>query len=169
MISHSLRWACALLISLQSSGFAMAQDSSSDKPADSEPALILPPAPVKENLLPFYVSPIASLTFAIDAKSLTLTEDGIFRYTIVITSASGASNISHEGIRCSTLEKKLYATARADGSWTPASQNAWSQIRDVGANRYQAALARDFFCEGTVVSARAPVILERIRRGKTLR
>ena len=130
---------------------------------------MLPAAPQKANLLPFYVSPTATLDFAVDGKSLSVTEEGIVRFTLVVTSAAGASNISHEGIRCSTFERKRYATGQQDGSWTPARRDVWEPIRDMGANRQHAALAKDYFCDGEAVSGKAATIVDRLSKKKTLR
>src|ERR1035437_389037 len=47
-----------------------------DKPW-KEVAVQLPAAPIPENLLSFYVSPTATQTFAIDAKSLSIGTDGV--------------------------------------------------------------------------------------------
>ena len=158
-----------LICASQLCGPAQAQpdDSTADEKPESE--LVLPAAPVKANLLPFHVSPTATLNFAIDAKSLSVTEDGIVRFTLVVTSTSGATNISHEGIRCSSFEKKLYATGHADGSWVRSKRDVWSPIRDAGSNRQHAALAKDYFCDASTVSGKADTIVDRIRRQKTLR
>ncbi len=147
---------------------AQENQTTSDKTEDATP-LVLPAAPTKENLLPFYVSPSATMNFAIDAPSVSVTSDGIVRFTLVITSTEGARNVSHEGIRCKTAERKLYATGTADGSWSASRNDAWSQIRDVGANRQYAALFGDYFCELGSVAGNATTIVKRIRQKKTLR
>lgn len=136
-------------------------------PAESEVALPAPPQ--KNHLLPFYVSPIATMDFAIDARSLTVSPEGIVRYTLVITSKAGASNVSYEGIRCSSAEKKLYAIGKPDGSWSPSRRDAWSPIADVGANRQHAALVKDYFCDGGTVAGKAEAIIDRIRKQKPLK
>src|ERR1035437_7332410 len=63
-----------------------------------EIAVQLPAAPVSKNLLPVYVSPTATQSFTIDVTSLAIGADGVIRYTMVATSATGAKNISYEGI-----------------------------------------------------------------------
>ncbi len=143
---------------------APAQDA---KPAESD--ITLPAAPQKAQLLPFYVSPTTSMDFAIDARSLSVSPEGIVRYTLVITSRAGASNISYEGIRCSTMEKKLYATGKPDGGWSPSRRDTWSAIWDAGANRQHAALVKDYFCDGATVAGKAEAIIERIRKQKPLK
>jgi len=147
---------------------AQENSAAADKAEDPTP-LVLPAAPAKENLLPFYVSPQATMNFAIDAPSVIVTPDGVVRFTLVITSSEGARNVSHEGIRCKTGERKLYATGGADGNWSASRNNAWSQIRDVGANRQYAALYKDYFCDFGSVSGNAAAIVKRIRQKKTLR
>ena len=147
---------------------AQENPAAADKAEDATP-LVLPAAPAKENLLPFYVSPSTTMDFAIDAPSVSVTPDGVVRFTLVITSAEGARNISHEGLRCATAERKLYATGMADGSWSASRNEAWSQIRDVGANRQYAALFKDYFCDLGSVAGSAATIVKRIRQKKPLR
>lgn len=160
-------WLCfALLLPLRVC--AQENPADSDKTEDPTP-LVLPAAPAKENLLPFYVSPQATMNFAIDAPSVSVTPDGVVRFTLVITSAEGARNVSHEGIRCRTAERKLYATGATDGSWSASRNDAWSRIRDVGANRQYAALFSDYFCELGSVAGNATTIVKRIRQKKPLR
>lgn len=153
---------------LCSAVLAQQDEPSRDTPA-AESEVTLPAAPQKSSLLPFYVSPTATMDFAIDAKSLSVTSEGIVRYTLVVTSKAGANNVSYEGIRCSSAEKKLYATGKPDGSWSPSRRDVWSPIWDVGANRQHAALVKDYFCEGATVAGKAETIIERIRRQKPLK
>jgi hypothetical protein len=133
-----------------------------DKPW-KELALQLPATPLAENLIPFYVSATATQTFAIDAKSLTLGSDGVIRYTLVTSSTSGAKNVSYEGIRCSSFEKKLYAFGHPDGSWSRSRRDKWEPIKSNAANRQHAALAQDYFCQGLTVAGKAEQMVERIR------
>lgn len=160
------RWLAALLVCAEA--FAQQDDIKQDAPA-AESEVTLPAAPQKNHLLPFYVSATTTMDFAIDAKSLSVSSDGIVRYTLVITSPAGARNVSYEGIRCSSAEKKLYATGRPDGSWSPSRRDVWSPISSVGANRHHAALVKDYFCEGDTVAGKAETIIERIRKQKPLK
>lgn len=106
----------------------------------------LPAAPLAENLVPIYVGPISDNKFSVDLPSVVLGEDGVVRYTLVVVSPSGARNVSFEGIRCSTAERRLYAFGRRDGSWSKARNNAWVKIEDNTLNRHHAALWGDYFC-----------------------
>jgi hypothetical protein len=128
-----------------------------------EVAIQLPASPVAENLLPFYVSPTATQTFAIDAKSVTLGPDGVIRYTLVTKSAQGATNVSYEGIRCMSFERKLYAFGHPDGSWSRSRRDQWERISLGNANRQHAALAKDYFCMEKTIAGKAEEMVERIR------
>jgi hypothetical protein len=134
-----------------------------------ETAVTLPAAPTKENLLSFNPNASGTMKFALDAKSLTVEKDEVVRYTLVITSASGASNVSYEGIRCKTMEKKSYAFGQADNSWAVAKRDAWDAIADGRVNRQHITLAKDFFCDGSRVAGKAETIIERIRRNRPLK
>jgi hypothetical protein len=133
-----------------------------------EVAVQLPPVPQAKNLLPFYVSPTATQSFAIDAKSITVGADNVVRYTLVATSSSGAKNISYEGIRCQLLQKKLYAFGHADGSWSRSRRDQWEPISGNAANRQHAALAGDYFCEGRTVAGNPAQMVNRIRKSGAL-
>jgi hypothetical protein len=147
---------------------ANTDDADSDA-LKAESPVVLPAPAQKSNLLSFYVSPTTTLDFAVDAKSVSVTEEGIVRFVLVITSQSGASNISYEGIRCSTGERKLYAVGQTNGSWTTARRDVWEAIIDRGINRQHAALAKDYFCETGIVAGKAEVIVDRLRKKKPLR
>ncbi len=139
------------------------QDFDDKEKAWAEIAVQLPAPPKRANLLEFYVSPIATQTFAVDAESLSAGNDGVVRYTLVSRSASGAENISYEGIRCESFEKKLYAFGHKNGSWTRSRRDQWEPITGTIANRHHAALARDYFCSHKVVDGNAEQIIRRIR------
>ena len=134
-----------------------------------ESALVLPAAPKADDLLRYTVGPGTSMTFAVDTKSISVGDDQIVRYSSVITSGTGVTNISYEGIRCKTAERKLYATGRPDGSWSTVPEPMWRRISQAGSNSYQATLMREFFCDGESVAGKASAMVERLRRKKPLR
>lgn len=138
-----------------------------DKPWQ-EVAVQMPAAPQQADLVAFYVSATATQSFAIDVRSLSLGQDGVIRYTLVATSDAGARNVSYEGIRCATYERKLYAFGRSDGSWSRSRRDQWERIQSSPANRQHAALAKDFFCMEKTIAGTAEDIVRRIRRGETL-
>lgn len=138
-----------------------------DKPWE-EIAIQLPAAPALENLLPLYVSPTATQSFAIDAKSLSVGSDGVVRYTLVAKSREGATSVSYEGIRCLSYEKKLYAFGRPDGSWSRSRRDQWEPISNNVANRQHASLAQDYFCQEKMVAGKAEDMVARIRNQSSL-
>ncbi len=128
----------------------------------------LPPAPKDENLLPFYVGPTATQEFAIDAESLSIGKDGVVRYTLVAVSPGGAKNISYEGIRCASFEKKIYALGRDDGTWSRSRRDQWEGIVRNKVHRQHAALSQDYFCSNLTIVGNEKDMLQRIKSGKTL-
>ncbi|MDQ7969780.1 MAG: CNP1-like family protein [Oxalicibacterium faecigallinarum] len=133
-----------------------------------EIAVQMPPAPKQEDLIEFYVSPTATQKFQLDAKSLSIGSDGVIRYTLVATSTSGAKNISYEGIRCETFERKLYAFGRDDGSWGRSRRDQWEGIVRGRANNQHAILSRDYFCSNLMIMGPEKNILQRLRSKQTL-
>ena len=160
-----------ILLTLAAAGRAHAGSDADTEDRDNawkEVAASLPAAPTAENLLPFYVSPTASQRFAIDAKSVSVGTDGVVRYTLLATSASGAKSISYEGIRCDGWQTRLYAFGHPDGSWSRARRDEWTPINRNAANRQQAVLAADYFCQGSTVAGKAAEMVERIRWKRSL-
>lgn len=126
----------------------------------------LPSAPKLENLLPFYVSASTDNRFFVDSASVSVGEDKVVRYTLVIKSAAGANNISYEGMRCSSGEVKRYAFGRGDGSWGKARHARWEDIRYKDVNRQHHMLYDDFFCpRGIAVQSPAEAV-NALRRGE---
>ena len=106
----------------------------------------LPGYPKPENLLPFFVSAATDNLFYVDAPSISVGEDGVVRYTLLVKSPEGALNVSFEGMRCATREKRIYAFGRADGHWSKARFAKWEPIRYADRNRQHHMLFDDFFC-----------------------
>ncbi len=106
----------------------------------------LPPAPQDANLLPIVVSQQTDNRFFVDEASVHFGSDDVIRYTMVVISPSGVRNVSFEGMRCKTAERRLYAFGRSDGSWAKARNGTWQRIEGAKANRQHAALFSDYFC-----------------------
>ena len=128
-----------------------------------EIAIQLPKQPDLQTLLPFEVSATATQAFAIAPESVTVGSDGVVRYALVARSASGAQNISYEGLRCSSLEMKLYAFGHNDGSWTRSRNDRWEPISGGKANRQHAALADGYFCDGKTVAGDVSSMIRRLK------
>lgn len=112
----------------------------------------LPAYPKEENLLPLYVSAATDNKFFVDSASISTGDDGVVRYTLIVKSSSGAANVSFEGMRCASHERKLYAFGRKEGSWSRARAAKWEPISYKDRNRQHHVLYDDFFCpEGLIV------------------
>ncbi len=117
-----------------------------DKKPWAEIEAKLPLAPRPKHLIPFEAGGATPHRFYIDAPSLSVGEDGIVRYTMVVKAAGGATNVTFEGIRCETREYKRYAVGRADGKWTRARESQWRRVEYKELNRQHHVLYSDFFC-----------------------
>jgi hypothetical protein len=136
-----------------------------DKKPWSEIEAQLPPPPKPENLIAFDAGGATPHRFYIDAAALSVGEDGIVRYTMVVKTAGGATNVSFEGIRCATQEQKLYAVGRGDGKWIRARDTQWRRVEYKDLNRHHGVLYSDFFCpERHVRMVTAKQILEALKR-----
>ncbi|MCC8393925.1 CNP1-like family protein [Paraburkholderia sp. MMS20-SJTR3] len=128
----------------------------------------LPTLPTDANLLPFEVSGNTPLHFAIDPKSLSVGDDGVVRYTVVVTSPGGARNVSYQGIRCDTYEWRQYAALNADhDDWDRTVANDFSRIENGALNAYQAALYQDYMCANKIPLGSAKQIVHNIRYKRT--
>lgn len=125
----------------------------------------LPAYPRPENLVKVDVSGATTFDFFVDIASLSVGRDGVVRYALVARSPSGAMNVSYEGIRCTTRERKLYAFGRPDDTWVQARKSEWAPITGIQANRQQATLADDFFCPARGAVRTAEEAVRALRRG----
>lgn len=111
----------------------------------------LPSFPKPESLESFFVSATTDNKFMVDRDSISVGTDGVVRYTLVVVSSSGAQNVSYDGLRCSTTERRLYAFGRSDKTWSKARGNQWVKIQDSTLNRHHAALYFEYFCPSGIV------------------
>jgi hypothetical protein len=177
--------ALALAVACVATGALLAGCSSAGKPTNKDDSAFvylldrkgnwvenkvdtLPPLPQDSSLLPFEVSGNTPLQFAIDRNSLSVGTDGVVRYTVVVTSPSGARNVNYEGIRCDTYEWRLYAGLNADhDGWDRTVANEFSRIENGALNAYHAALYQDYLCANKIPTGNAKQIVENIRYKRT--
>ena len=129
-----------------------------------EVAAQLPPPPKAENLIPFNVSSATRNRHFIDAASVSVGEDKVVRYTVVIDAAGGARNVSFEGLRCATAERRLYAYGQPDGSWSKARNAGWEGIKLRSLLSYHKALYEDHFCPDGIYVHDAREAVRSLRR-----
>lgn len=166
MLRSALRrpaWRAAAVCSLGLLALGLGHAQTSDDAPAPEAPLQLPAAPQSAALLPFATSADADFRFAVDPASLSVGADGVVRYTLVASSRrGGARNVSYEGIRCETLETRVYAYGRPDGSWNVV-QRDWRQIRDAGGTEPQAALAQGVLCVDRIARRSVGAMLQQLR------
>jgi len=102
----------------------------------------LPAYPRTESLIEFEVA--GSFRFFIDPASLAVGPDGVVRYTLVARSPAGYANITYEGMRCSTLSFKVFASGN-DGKWTERHAD-WRRIEPKSMNDSHYQLRTNYFC-----------------------
>ena len=146
--------------------YAAAEDDKQDPNTFEEAPWQLPAAPQDADLLPFYMS-LTGQSFAIDAKSVTVDKDGVARYTMVATSRGGAKNVSYEGLRCATMERKLYAFGHPDGTWAKARDPQWMPISTQGVAIQHADLAKEFICKDSQIPGKPQNIINDLRYHRT--
>ena len=128
----------------------------------------LPPAPKANDLVPVEIGPTSQQHYAIDAKSLTVSDDHVVRYTVVSTSSAGAKNVSYEGIDCKMRTFKRYAYGSTDGKWVRSRRDAWDRISSLAPNQLHHVLNTQYFCQAGLAAGKAEQILGRIRSGRPL-
>jgi hypothetical protein len=137
-----------------------------DAPQWQEDEVQLPAFPKDENLISFDIGAATSNRFFIDGSTISPGKDGVVRYTLVIRTSGGATNVSFEGLRCGTRELRIYATGRADGQWARARISEWKRIESKAVNRHHAELSRTFFCAGGAEIATGEEGKDALIRGK---
>jgi hypothetical protein len=131
----------------------------------SELQAMLPAYPRQENLLPFFVSAATDNLFYIDAPSISVGEDGVVRYVLMVKSPEGAVNVTFEGMRCATHEMKIYAFGRVEGNWSKARFGKWEQIHYADRNRQHHVLYDDFLCPSGLTVNSSEVAVKAFKAG----
>lgn len=148
--------------------------------AAAQPSLPVPKAEDDEwkelgTTPPVYPVPAALVKFPtswtthdvlIDTATLNIAADSIVRYTLVIKTSGGAENVSYEGLRCETGQRRVYAFGRRDGTWVVARNSDWRPIVDTRANRHYFEFWRDVFCDGKTPEDRASILRNLPRGGR---
>jgi hypothetical protein len=143
-------------------------DFESDGKSWKEITAQIPPYPKGGSLLAVPTGTATSHQFYVDATSLALGEDGVMRYTVVTKTAGGATNVTFEGIRCETRERKVYAVGRPDGSWVRARDAQWQRIVLRDLTPYSHTLYHQFFCTERTRPTPVRIALDALRRGRGL-
>jgi len=140
-------------------------DFDEDKKAWKEIEAQIPAYPQPKNLALVDGGSATAHKFYVDTASITVGEDGVVRYTSVVKTSGGATNVTFEGMRCSTREQKLYALGRSDGSWVRARTSKWQRImlRDLTPHHWT--LYREFFCPQPSIPTPPKQAVDALKRG----
>lgn len=162
----SRRRAVQILAALALAGlsqFALAADADEEKKDWKELEAALPAYPKSEDLLPFRGAGESPHQFLIDSRTLEIGADGVVRYTLVIKTAGGATNVSREGIRCDERQLKTYAIGQKDSTWRAARDPQWRYIEYRRVNNYPGVLYIDYLCDGSDPVKSVKEIVQRLR------
>ncbi|MDQ6881577.1 MAG: CNP1-like family protein [Pseudomonadota bacterium] len=113
-----------------------------------------PPQLRTDRLVPIEISSSA-LRFGVHPASVAVGADGIVRYVVVATSATGAVNGLYEGIRCSTAEVRLYARHSRDRGWVQVEDSRWQPLHGNRVSGHSLAIARNGACLGSAPNQNA--------------
>lgn len=160
-----IKWMAVGALAACVSGFASANpnfDDEYDAKPWTEVEVVLPPYPQEADLLSFRVGAVRDTQFMVDTKSVSIGSDGVVRYTLVVIGSGGARNVSYEGLRCATGERRFYAFGRLDKTWGKARTNQWTAIRG-GTNNHHVELYKSYVCDVGVPVFAPEDILRRMR------
>lgn len=106
----------------------------------------LPEYPKRENFLEFDSGPNTSNKYYVDSTSILVGNDGVIRFSLIVESSAGAMNVSFEGIRCQTRERKRYALGQNNGTWLESHVDDWQVMENSSQFHPHRELATYYFC-----------------------
>lgn len=119
-----------------------------EKKPFAEMDVVLPTKlPEPKNIKGLLITVGSPLFFGIDVTSIAVGDDNVVRYVMAIHNPSGTQQIKYEGIRCDSMEYKVFAYVNAEGKWI-SNNTDWKPIPKGGYNQYQSVLAWNGFCVG---------------------
>jgi hypothetical protein len=124
------------------------------------------PAFAKTALVPIDMPSHVSLKVGIDPATITVGNDGVVRYVMVMTNASGSVNAVFEGIRCTTDEVKTYARLNSSGNWSDMVDAQWKGINDNMPSKHAFAFARQGGCQLRLAPTKAEILQAITQRQK---
>lgn len=143
--------------------------------AGEQPPLVEPVVPAQlpaldpAAMIEFYVSPTTTNRFAIDASSIAVEQSRLVRFALLVTSRSGARNVSYEAMRCDRRERKLLALGRADGSWSMLADSPWRPITaHDSVNRHHLELFNRLCAGGAAAAQKPQALRERLLETPTI-
>ncbi len=154
---------CALLL-LACAKPPFKDEFESDKPW-IEQMTQLPAYPEEKNLLAFDAGAATSNQYLVDTTSIRIGGDGVIRFSLIIKSSNGAENVSYEGIRCATNERKIYALGRNDKTWTQPRISEWQKLDFVRQFYAQRELSKNIFCPHRQIVSSSEEAIQALKAG----
>ncbi len=135
-----------------------------EDPDWKESAVPPPPAFDFGKLIPFSGAISSSLVYGVDPASVRISnDDGVLRYVLVATGASGARNVMYEGIRCATGEFKTYARYSSDGRWNVVANAEWRSMFDNMPSKHALYFAKAGGCDSGSAPPSVSVLASRLK------
>lgn len=133
---HTARFGLAVLLALTCLGTAQAGRlptystyALDDVEPWSEGNYTLPAYPDKPEWVGFYVHHTLNNLYFVDAKTLSVGEDGVVHFILRVLSPSGAENLSVEGIHCQDSNYRSYAFGDSyNKRWIEATRADWRKF-----------------------------------------
>jgi len=114
-----------------------------------EERIDLPAYPDREKMFRInFDRPNSRFEFFIDLETLSVGEDGVVRYVMILRSTSGSENVMFEGIRCTRRDYKTFAFGTAKQQFRQLSKPVWKEITQTSNNWFRYDLWKDYFCGG---------------------
>jgi len=124
-----------------------------------EDKFALPAMPQEDDLINIDIDKGKSpYKHSIDIKNISIGQDYVVRYTIVLESTTGIRNVFYEGIYCPAGEYKTYAVASGD-EFRAISKPVWKKINE--SHYYRFDMKKYYFCDK---ASNQPFKLEKIVR-----
>lgn len=161
-IQCGLQWLFALLLVV---GNVYAADDWDEEKPWVEDTTRLPGPPDTAHLIEVQLGSNARHRIFIDPASISVGNDRVVRYTMVMQTAGGATNVVFEGIRCATLERRIYATGQANGAWHSAEGARWQPVNRNGHGNPYVLLIREVFCPNGLVVESPTKAVQLLRAG----
>jgi CNP1-like family len=168
VLKNSTRFLFTLLIGVGLTSSCLAQLLVTDpdwKESEAPP----PPALNLKGLVPFEVSTVSNLVWALDPTGVTVVGDGLVRYVVVARSSSGVFNALYEVINCSKGEMKTYARMVGKESdaetkkWVAVQDPQWKSMYDIP-SKHALVLAKQGVCTGNTAAQTVSEIVTSLKK-----
>jgi hypothetical protein len=127
-----------------------------------------PPAFNKDKLIAIEMPNYVTLRLGVDPATLSIDPDGVVRYVVVASNATGSISAMYEGIRCASGEVKTYARYAPGGPWTSVQNPQWQGLNDNLPSKHAKALAKQGICDGrTIAGSSVAAIVDALKNSSS--